>query len=78
MPSTLLIVNEFQKKISVENKLSATVSKAYSVSRGGLPSTYHAAQLNFHRGSDESKGSEHTVDGKPYPMEVGRKRHRSG
>ena len=56
---------------SVENKLSATASNAYSVSGGSLPTTYYATQFHFHWGSDDSKGSEHTVDGKSYPMEVG-------
>ena len=61
---------KFCNFLSVENKLSSAASKAYSVSGGGLPTTYYATQFHFHWGSDDSKGSEHTVDGKPYPMEV--------
>ncbi|XP_072022300.1 carbonic anhydrase-like [Amphiura filiformis] len=39
--------------------------------RGGpLNATYKAAQFNFHWGSIDSQGSEHTLNGKPYPAEV--------
>ena len=36
----------------------------------GLPNEYKVAQLHFHFGSNEKKGSEHTIDGKAYAMEV--------
>ena len=50
--------------------LSADSTSAYSVSEGGLPAPYYAAQFHFHWGSDDTKGSEHTVSGKEFPMEV--------
>lgn len=37
---------------------------------GGLPATYKAIQLHLHWGMNDSPGSEHTVDGEQYPMEV--------
>jgi len=37
---------------------------------GGLPAKYKFAQVHFHWGSDDTKGSEHKVNGKPYPMEM--------
>lgn len=37
---------------------------------GNLPGTYKALQLHFHWGGDGGPGSEHTVDGERYPMEV--------
>nr|KAG5697117.1 hypothetical protein BaRGS_015252 [Batillaria attramentaria] len=41
------------------------------VSGGGLSGpSYTVAQFHFHWGSDDMKGSEHTVDRKMYPMEV--------
>lgn len=41
------------------------------VREGGLPNlSYEFAQLHFHWGSTNSQGSEHTVDGWRYPMEV--------
>nr|XP_057920791.1 carbonic anhydrase 15 [Doryrhamphus excisus] len=40
------------------------------VSGGGLPDVYHTLQLHFHWGGPGSNGSEHTVDGRRYPMEM--------
>ncbi|XP_066502762.1 carbonic anhydrase IV c [Hoplias malabaricus] len=37
---------------------------------GGLPETYKAVQFHLHWGSENGPGSEHTVDGEQYPMEV--------
>lgn len=43
------------------------------VSEGGLNGTYSALELHFRWGDDEHHpGSEHTVDGHRYPMEVRR------
>ena len=40
------------------------------ISGGGLKGTYTAVQFHFHWGSSSDKGSEHTIDGKQYPLEV--------
>ena len=40
------------------------------VSGGGLSSEYGVVQFHFHWGSSDQQGSEHTIDGVPYPMEV--------
>ncbi|KAM8836926.1 uncharacterized protein AB9W97_002363 [Spinachia spinachia] len=40
------------------------------VSEGGLNGTYSALQLHFHWGDEHHPGSEHTVDGYRYPMEM--------
>ncbi|XP_076452851.1 carbonic anhydrase 2-like [Babylonia areolata] len=40
------------------------------VSGGSLGGEYRVAQFHFHWGSDNTKGSEHLVDGNMYPMEV--------
>ncbi|XP_019723252.1 carbonic anhydrase 4-like [Hippocampus comes] len=37
---------------------------------GNLPGTYKALQLHFHWGGDGGPGSEHTIDGERYPMEM--------
>jgi carbonic anhydrase len=37
---------------------------------GGLGGTYKLAQFHMHWGSDVGGGSEHTVNGKQYPMEL--------
>lgn len=36
---------------------------------GGLCTAYKLAQLHIHWGSDDNKGSEHTVNGEHYPVE---------
>jgi len=41
-----------------------------TVSGGGLCGTYKLAQFHFHWGSTDSVGSEHQIDGEPYPLEV--------
>lgn len=40
------------------------------VSGGGLTAIYDLVNIHIHWGADNTKGSEHTVDGKRYPMEV--------
>ena len=37
---------------------------------GDLPEDYHLAQFHFHWGADNSKGSEHFLNGRQFPMEV--------
>ena len=41
-----------------------------TITGGSLPATYKVAQFHFHWGADDTKGSEHQLDGKKYPMEV--------
>ncbi len=50
--------------------LHAREDYAYGMAGGGLPTNYYAAQFHFHWGSNNIQGSEHTVDGKAYPLEV--------
>ncbi|KAJ8280834.1 hypothetical protein GJAV_G00059650 [Gymnothorax javanicus] len=40
------------------------------ISGGSLKSSYRALQLHLHWGKNGGPGSEHTVDGEQYPMEV--------
>uniref|UniRef100_A0A671NEG6 Carbonic anhydrase n=1 Tax=Sinocyclocheilus anshuiensis TaxID=1608454 RepID=A0A671NEG6_9TELE len=37
---------------------------------GGLPATYKAVQFHLHWGENGGQGSEHSVDGECYPMEL--------
>ncbi|XP_064631267.1 carbonic anhydrase 7-like [Lineus longissimus] len=46
------------------------IENEYFVKDAGLPGKYKIAQLHFHWGSDDFKGSEHTIAGKSYPLEV--------
>ncbi|XP_071094356.1 carbonic anhydrase 7-like [Haliotis cracherodii] len=43
---------------------------ALGVSGGGLSGDYTTAQLHFHWGKTNFEGSEHTLDGKTFPMEL--------
>uniref|UniRef100_A0A8C5N1E6 Carbonic anhydrase n=1 Tax=Leptobrachium leishanense TaxID=445787 RepID=A0A8C5N1E6_9ANUR len=53
------------------NGHSAKVDLAgQSISGGGLSGSYNALQLHLHWGSENSTGSEHTIDGVQYPMEL--------
>ncbi|XP_076460414.1 carbonic anhydrase 2-like isoform X2 [Babylonia areolata] len=40
------------------------------VGGGGLGSRYKVVQFHFHWGANNSVGSEHTIDGQPFPMEM--------
>ncbi|ESO96282.1 hypothetical protein LOTGIDRAFT_202179 [Lottia gigantea] len=40
------------------------------VENGGLPAKYKLDQFHFHWGSANTNGSEHTINGNAYPMEV--------
>lgn len=37
---------------------------------GGLPTSYKAVQFHLHWGTNGGPGSEHTIDGEQFPMEV--------
>ncbi|XP_005800879.2 carbonic anhydrase 4-like [Xiphophorus maculatus] len=41
-----------------------------AISGGDLSTTYKAVQLHMHWGKDGGPGSEHTIDGEQYPMEL--------
>ncbi|XP_062566187.1 carbonic anhydrase-like [Saccostrea cucullata] len=47
-----------------------TFTEAITVTGGGLGGTFKVAQFHFHWGNDSSKGSEHTLNGANYPMEL--------
>jgi len=44
--------------------------KTVGVSGSALSNDYYLEQFHFHWGTDNSFGSEHTIDGNAYPMEV--------
>lgn len=41
-----------------------------SVEGGGLDGQYNTAELHFHWGSSNNLGSEHSINGRKYPLEV--------
>ncbi|CAL4062774.1 unnamed protein product [Meganyctiphanes norvegica] len=51
-------------------KVEMDSHNAPRVAQGGLKGDYIFAQLHFHWGGDSSQGSEHTIDGVRYPLEM--------
>jgi carbonic anhydrase len=43
----------------------------FFIANGGLGNIYKTAQFHFHWGKHSNRGSEHTIDGKRAPLEVG-------
>lgn len=41
-----------------------------SITGGDLPARYEATQLHLHWSEEKNKGSEHSIDGKHFAMEV--------
>ncbi|CAM4670011.1 unnamed protein product [Leuciscus chuanchicus] len=59
--------------MSVENHGQSahfTLPQSVRLRGGGLSATYKAVQFHLHWGEDGGQGSEHSVDGKRYPMEL--------
>ncbi|XP_036436397.1 carbonic anhydrase 4a [Colossoma macropomum] len=52
------------------HSVSVSVPHMATVSGGDLRATYKAVQFHFHWGEDGGPGSEHTIDGEQYPMEL--------
>ena len=51
-------------------KVGCATPPGVHVSGGGLPNRCTADQFHFHWGEEDDKGSEHTIDGQSYPLEV--------
>ncbi|XP_019362462.1 PREDICTED: carbonic anhydrase 15-like [Gavialis gangeticus] len=47
-----------------------SIMEHINITSGGLPDKYRALQFHFHWGSLTGNGSEHTIDGHQYPMEM--------
>ncbi|XP_056587985.1 carbonic anhydrase IV c [Triplophysa dalaica] len=59
--------------ITVENhghSAHFTLPPSVRLRGGGLPTTYKAVQFHLHWGEEQEAGSEHSVDGERYPMEL--------
>lgn len=50
--------------------VKVSVPHLATVSEGNLGATYKAVQFHLHWGDNGGPGSEHTIDGEQYPMEV--------
>uniref|UniRef100_A0A3P8TG63 Carbonic anhydrase n=1 Tax=Amphiprion percula TaxID=161767 RepID=A0A3P8TG63_AMPPE len=59
--------------ITVENKGHSAhfaLPQSVRLTGGALPGHYRAAQFHFHWGGNGRPGSEHTIDGERFPMEL--------
>uniref|UniRef100_A0A8C5HIZ3 Carbonic anhydrase 7-like n=1 Tax=Gouania willdenowi TaxID=441366 RepID=A0A8C5HIZ3_GOUWI len=59
--------------ITVENKGHSAhfhLPQSVRLTGGALPGHYRASQFHFHWGGNGNPGSEHTIDGERFPMEV--------
>lgn len=52
------------------HSVKVSVPHLANVSGGDLRATYKAVQFHFHWGEQGGPGSEHTIDGEQYPMEM--------
>ncbi|XP_010795208.1 carbonic anhydrase XVb [Notothenia coriiceps] len=71
---TFLNYNSDSALKKIENTgrtVKVTLASGIKISGGGLPDPYDSLQFHLHWGNGSSvPGSEHTVDGKRYPMEL--------
>ncbi|XP_029375152.1 carbonic anhydrase IV c [Echeneis naucrates] len=59
--------------VTVENKGHSAhfiLPQSVQLTGGALPGQYRAAQFHFHWGGNGRPGSEHTIDGERFPMEL--------
>lgn len=56
--------------VNTGHSISAKINQVSEISGGPLKHTYRLEQFHFHWGSNDQKGSEHTIDGKNYPAEL--------
>ncbi|XP_076065689.1 carbonic anhydrase 2-like [Oratosquilla oratoria] len=64
-PSQMRVKNNgHSAQVEMDNNVAPRVLQ------GGLKGEYIFAQFHFHWGGESSKGSEHTIDGVRYPMEL--------
>uniref|UniRef100_A0A3P9NPN2 Carbonic anhydrase n=1 Tax=Poecilia reticulata TaxID=8081 RepID=A0A3P9NPN2_POERE len=58
------------KNSLTNNGHSGVCAHTVTISGGDLSTTYKAVQFHLHWGKDGGPGSEHTIDGEQYPMEL--------
>merc|ERR1719244_1214539 len=75
-PSPLTFSNYNEGNKDLKNKGTSVLldfedDADFGILRGGpLEGAYKILQLHFHWGKDDTRGSEHTVDGREYPLEL--------
>lgn len=71
--AALQLPHEFSTPASVPVQVG--VPHLSIISGGGLTNSYKALQFHLHWGNGGGPGSEHTIDGEQYPMEVAKQRN---
>ncbi|XP_040036759.2 carbonic anhydrase IV c isoform X2 [Gasterosteus aculeatus] len=73
LPPFAFIGHTNRINVTVENKGHSAhfaLPQSVRLTGGALPGQYRAAQFHFHWGGNGRPGSEHTIDGERYPMEL--------
>ncbi|KAM8834735.1 carbonic anhydrase 4-like isoform 4-T4 [Synchiropus picturatus] len=73
LPPFDFIGHTTRNNISVKNKGHSAhfeLPQSVRLTGGALPGQYRAAQFHFHWGGSGRPGSEHTIDGERFPMEM--------
>ncbi|XP_066516147.1 carbonic anhydrase 4a [Hoplias malabaricus] len=65
-----LAVSATMKNNGHSVKISLPHTPTLTISGGNLKKAYKAVQFHFHWGDNGGPGSEHTIDGEQYPMEM--------
>lgn len=65
IPLTLNLSNNYHSATA-----RMTWEKVPMIKDGGLPGRYEVINFHFHWGRSDFKGSEHTIDGESYPLEM--------
>jgi len=64
------IASSIGTSVSAAMHVMSLASMSIGIYEGGLSNTYYLEQFHFHWGTKDRIGSEHTVDGKAYAMEM--------
>lgn len=56
--------------LDVSNQVQVGLPLLSTITGGNLSVAYKAVQFHLHWGNKGGPGSEHTIDGEQYPMEV--------
>ncbi|XP_055370589.1 carbonic anhydrase IV c isoform X3 [Betta splendens] len=73
LPPFSFIGHSDRVNVTVQNKGHSAhfaLPPSVQLTGGGLTGHYRAAQFHFHWGGDRRPGSEHTIDGERFPMEL--------
>jgi carbonic anhydrase len=65
-----IVIHDFMYVLMFLIQVQLDLPSNVKIQGGKLAGPYKALQLHFHWGKDGGPGSEHTIDGERFPMEV--------